>query len=291
MEENHDKISLASQEKVLIEKDGQFELVSTEDVQAEIKGVDTDLETSQVDNNKNASRGSETVVSDIPTINVTSEGDDKDKSDQVSSEPAEPHPLEQNKAAKDNNKVEITNGSPLIHKEEKNPNDLADSVQNETKKSQKETSIKRKIVSAPSGLQNEKEKSKERELLNEKAFQRWIEKKNAELLAQRQEERKKMVSKESLESRLERNHRAFEGWLKNKQKALSAQNVEKSQYDDGVKKEEERKKEIKDHFKMWLNKKAEQRAMSAKADVMREKEINELAKKVEPNVADKAYKE
>ena len=329
MEDNH---SLASQEKVLVEKDGQFELVSTADVQAEAIKSDpvscsvedamasNHLPTSSADSNQSppvaSVPSSELEKADTDTAVVSNDQTHKEvneltdetllmKTEQQQKEtvPTSSNDDHENQRETEttlsnvehqketSSKIIVEDSLSKVDEKEKEPTSpKIDEQQKETKAtSSKPKEMRRKTVSAPT-VQHQKseDRIKERELLNEKAFQRWIERKNAELLAQREAERKKMVSKESMETKLERNRKAFESWLRNKQRLLSAQSIKES---DREKEKEERRKQNEDSFRVWLNKKSKQRAMSAKIENVKQNEINELAKKTEPNIAEKAYKE
>lgn len=143
----------------------------------------------------------------------------------------------------------------------------------------------KKMSSAPS-----RRKDSERALLNERAFQLWVEKKNAELQEKRQ--KTKTESGETEDEKLRRNQRAFESWLRKKQKQLLAQRMaEELAKPENKAIEEEKKEKEREMFTSWLQKKSEEKAKLKQMEEAKKKEMNILVKKTPQDVAQKAYKQ
>jgi hypothetical protein len=375
-----DKLSLSSQERVLIEKDGQFELVPTSDVRAQVvmmaelteneedtttddhhdvaptpSGVESNnaeepdqsklVESMQLEaTNSNTPPASDILVhkdeslamndEPLPSAPSSSAGDHADQlplanaphvqsstvvNNGLPSSSSEPptatneSPSHSNGLPSTDNDSELTSTNPpaapssvssnetpaIIHTEptsEQKSNVISTAEANDVKTTtHQETSqpatpqIKRKSVSAPANRKTQEDIAREKELLNEKAFQKWIEKKNIELEMKRNAERRK-VKGDDESAKVEMNRKAFEAWLRNKRRQLhSTQSVDDN--DGGQENDSDKRKKNEENFKMWLSKKAEQRAYSASVERAKRREMEEVGKKVDMKLADAAYKE
>ena len=272
--ENDDAVS---QDKVLIERDGHFELVSTSDVQAEIMA---DLLTEEQPQGDHALSTSDTIVPE----NV------KD-------------PIKIDETPNDDDKEGIKTQAPLINTTY-NPADTNDPPNNSTKVtielltvSTSALAMKRNIsplarrsISAPPGQQNRHlvKAEQERAALNEQAFQIWLEKKNSELAKKRELERLNKKEEESQEQKEERNRKAFEHWLAMKQRQMSA--IRSATKDCNIDQEEKKVKRD-EAFKIWLQRKSEEKQRLIELEKQRQKELAETAKTIDSKIAQAAYKE
>ena len=269
--ENDDAVS---QDKVLIERDGHFELVSTSDVQAETMA---DLLTEEQPQEDHALSTSDTIVPE----NV------KD-------------PIKIDETPNNDDKEGIKTQAPLINTTN-NPAGTNDPPTNVTRElltvststlamKGNVSSLTRRSISAPPGQQSRHlvKAEQERVALNERAFQIWLEKKNSELAKKRELERLSKKEEESQEQKEERNRKAFEHWLAMKQRQMSA--IKSTTKDYNIDQEEKKVKRD-EAFKIWLQRKSEEKQRLIELEKQRQKELAETAKTIDSKIAQTAYKE
>ena len=272
--ENDDAVS---QDKVLIERDGHFELVSTSDVQAETMA---DLLTEEQPHEDNILSTSDTIVpqnvKDPIKVDETPNNDDKEGiTTQAPLINITNNPADTNYPPKPTNITTelLTVSSSTLAMKGNNP------------------PLARRSISAPPGQHSRHlvKAEQERATLNERAFQIWLEKKNSELTKKRELERLSKKEEESQEEKEERNRKAFTHWLARKQRQMSA--IRSSTKDCNIDQEEDRKIKKDEAFKIWIQRKSEEKQKLIELEKQRQKELDETAKRIDSKIAQTAYKE
>lgn len=148
-----------------------------------------------------------------------------------------------------------------------------------------------RIISAPAtrmtGRQS-REVDEEKLRMNEQAFQSWLSKKNKELFEQlRQERLKTRKSEEEISRKKEENEQAFKHWLAMKQNQLVRKPADKSL---PVINEEEERKRKEESFESWVSQKREQKRLQEDSCRRRIVEVEQTARKIDPEIAQAAYK-
>lgn len=272
--ENDDAVS---HDKVLIEKDGHFELVSTSDVQAE-------------------------TMAELPTEEQPQEDQTLSTSDTIVPQNVE-DPIKIDETPNNDDKDGITTQAPLINITN-NPSDTNNSpnttnvttelltVSTSTLAMKGNVSpLARRSISAPPGQQSRHlvKTEQERAALNERAFQIWLEKKNSELAKKRELERLSKKEEESQDEKEERNRKAFSHWLDMKQRQMSA--IRSSTEDCNIIDQEERKVKRDEAYKIWIQRKSEEKQRVIELEKQRQKELDETTKTIDSKIAQRAYKE
>lgn len=338
MEEEGETSSLISQDKVLVERDGQFELVNATDVQATVLEGDqaqgvivqsvniTDTALSQSEN------GSRSIATDEPSKagNEILAVDEKGHIEQVinlandqSFDTSSPQLRNDSKSIATDEPSKAVDAVTLVveeegHREEainiandqsvntsqspRPPDDIssrsAPSVATNKRIEELQSHgqihgdktnkrVSKRLASAPV----EHSSTTERTLLNERAFQFWMERKNAELQKKRYHDMNKVQTTESNEHKLLRNQEAFESWLKNKQRQLIPQKANGQNSHNCSMSEEEKREKQKEMFRTWLKKKAEERSKLLQIEEYKQDQLSEIAKTKGPDVSQKAYKQ
>lgn len=133
-----------------------------------------------------------------------------------------------------------------------------------------------------------REVDEEKLRMNEQAFQSWLSKKNKELFEQlRQERLKTRKSEEEISRKKEENEQAFKHWLAMKQNQLVRKPADKSL---PVINEEEERKRREESFESWVSQKREQKRLQEDSCRRRIVEVEQTARKIDPEIAQAAYK-
>lgn len=342
-------------EKVLIEKDGVFELVSTSEVHAgesvskidasekEATNTDDPLQshpnTTQSDMSTSEERAGlaesntrdygpvqsarENVANETVQQQATDHSDLSDKQDRQNDQltSVDSSVPETDQSAKgDNDDRPITQdatesstppstsvdvaapSSPSIQKASQLSNQskslasksVVVSSNHQKKSNTKSSTNVPRTTSAPSSRLPDKKlttaEEEEKQRLNEQAFQAWLSKKNKEIVQRlKQEKLKEKKSEEEIDRKKEENELAYKAWLAMKHSQLIALSRSKEKKLPVINEEEE-KKRIDESFETWLSQKRVQRKQEEEVGRKKTEEVEQVARKVDPEIASAAYK-
>lgn len=273
---------------ILIEKDGQFELLSISDMQAQAKLDRAQVQEEELQGNKNeklADKQNESVLKDAEA----NERDSPDKDMSASAEIDE-LPIKTEVNVKSESMVKFPAEELMSHPQNVTNTAITTSSALSAKHN-KPSNIRTK--SAPGfrlGYMESDDESLKREK-NEAAFRAWLEKKNKELHQKRQTQQSQIKQTEvELREKQERNKIAYQAWLEcKKQEYLEQKAKEKATRPvTSITRDEEEQKRA--AFENWLSKKQEEKQKENDNRLKMKQEEEVAAKRADPMIVAEAYK-
>ena len=346
--------SSVGSEKVLIEKDGVFELVSTSEVHAGESASKIDAGDKQTTTTDDASSHHEAAQPDMNTPADHAESTTRDHGPGKSTKENETNRTVQQQATpeaavlsdkqpKENeSRTGVDSSVPTTDQSAVGDNDVTYSrlirqdvtssstppnttvaapsppIQKASQQSNQAKSLSSKSVvvssnrqkksntksnanvprttSAPASRSPEKKlttaEEQEKLRLNEQAFQSWLSKKNKDITERLKQERlKEKKSEEEIGRKKEENEQAYKAWLAMKHSQLIALSRRKETNFPVIDEEEEEKKRIDESFETWLSQKRVQRKQEEEVGRKKTEEVEQVARKIDPEIASAAYKQ
>lgn len=129
----------------------------------------------------------------------------------------------------------------------------------------------------------------ERRQRSENAFKAWLSKKDAQIAEERRLQRAntRMMTREERLEKIEMCQNAYRAWLENKNREVRERRHHQRNVKSASTKEPQ---ESAIAFKQWLEQKQIQRRKEREIQIKREKEEAELAQRVDPSIANQAYR-
>lgn len=258
-------LSAKQEEEILVEKDGRFELVKVEDMQAtkespkqvsETKEGAVDIELNAVCSNNNAETSNMEIDTSKSTVKFT---------------------------------VEATQSPPLAPQDLMNTHTLTTASVSLLTHTSKPKHPSSRTKSAPGVRQSNQDESRKKEQ-SEAAFRAWLSKKDRQLSQQRRTELSKKETDEEQREKQRRNEVAYKAWLEcKKQEYLEQRAKEKALRPiTSISRDEEARKRA--AFENWLSVKQQekQKENDSKQKIRQQEEMS--AKKADPSLVSEAYK-
>ena len=126
---------------------------------------------------------------------------------------------------------------------------------------------------------------------NELAFKAWLEKKDAQVAERRRLERvnAKVSTKEEQQQRMQQCRLAYKAWLENKTKEIRERRLQERAAKSAQGTSNYPKVQSTLSFQQWMEQKDHQRQKDQELEIRRNKEAEEIAVKVDPSLAERAY--
>ena len=254
-----------TEDQMLVERDGKYELVNTSEVQ-----VITDPQPEE--------RGV-----------ASSEHSEKD---QPRREKLEDHPP-QNESREPTGKQSDSGAkiSPIKQLDQRSddiqhPGNVLSATSTHMLGREKTVNIAVGRTKSAPGLRRREDEVKHR---NEAAFSAWLVAKDEELAKRRQAEREEMKKKEDMLSQKQSlNEAAYKAWLERKTSEQELRRKSASRPSTSIPKSDEARKQA--AFEAWINSKKEQHRKEVEEERERRAQEEERAKNTDPTLVDQAYK-
>ena len=267
----------STEDQMLVEKDGKYELVNASEVQVATVDPDPQIEeggvacSEQGENNQPVEkRGDESTQSEsreTTEIPLT----DQDNSDHI----------DINSEA---NVPSVKQTEPRFD-DTQQPNVLSAASTHTLGREKRATIVVGRTKSAP-GLRHREDEIKRR---NEAAFSAWLAAKDEELAKRRHAEREELKKKEDMLSQKQSlNEAAYKAWLERKTSELELRRKSASRPSTSVPKSDEARKHA--AFEAWINSKKDQHRKKVEVERERRTQEEEKAKNTDPTLVDQAYK-
>lgn len=136
------------------------------------------------------------------------------------------------------------------------------------------------------------EREMDKKQRNELAFKAWLEKKDTQVAEQRKVERvnAKVSTKEEQQQRMQQCRLAYKAWLENKTKEIRERRLQEhaaKSASQGTPNDSKVQSTL--SFQQWMEQKDHQRQKEQELEIRRIKETEEIAVKVDPSLAERAY--
>ena len=270
----------ATEDQMLVERDGKYELVNASEVQVTPTDADPQLEERGVASGEQSEKDqAREKLEDKPTQNESRETTEKqtvsptdqDKRDHISDSGA--------------NVLSVKQAEPRFD-DIQLPNVLS-ATSTHTLEREKTVNIAVGRTKSAPGLRHRENEAKHR---NKAAFSAWLAAKDEELAKQRQAEREELKKKEDMLSQKQSlNEAAYKAWLERKTSELELRRKTASRPSTSVPKSDEARKQA--AFEAWINSKREQHRKKVEEERERRAQEEEKAKNTDPTLVDQAYKE
>jgi hypothetical protein len=264
--------SSTTEDQMLIERDGKYELVNASEVQVATTTTNTDPQLEE--------RGV-----------ASSEHCEKDQPrSEDQRESREPTGKQSVPLTDQNTSDHISDSVPLVRRSDdiqQHPNVLSATSTHMLGGRERIVNITVGRTKSAPGLRRRDDEVKRR---NEAAFSAWLAAKDEELAKRRQAEREELRRKEDMLSQKQGlNEAAYKAWLERKTSELELRRKTTSRPSTSIPKSDEARKQA--AFEAWINSKKEQHRKEAEEERERRAQVEEKAKNTDPTLVDQAYKE